>query len=135
MDEIVYDNYPFKAELYAAGDSEYYMIKGLVHKKYEILEENCVTVAILRRVKIVEDEEEKYECDLRGILKIDKSHIYDFLKLKELMEEYYPDCYEKINDIESRNRTSKHNYGHSIFVKPLVLKKREKYILENNQKS
>ena len=137
MEEIVYEGYPFRAEKYAAENSEYYIIKGLVHKKYELLEENCMTVAILRRTKIVEDdiETEEYECDLRGILKIDKSHIYDFLKLKGLMEEYYPDCYEKINDIESRNRTSKHKYGHSIFVRPSMLKKREENILENNQKS
>jgi len=133
MEEIEYDNYPFKAEKYAAGDSEYYMIKGFVHKKYELLEENCMIVAIIKRVKIVENEE--YKCDLRGILKTDKNNIYDFLKLKGLMEEYYPDCYEKINDIESRNRTSKHNYGHSIFVRPSILKKREENILKNNQKS
>ena len=142
MEEIVYDNHPFKGEVYAARDSEYYMIKGYVHPKYRTDEKDCMTVAIVKRVKIVEDEEEKYECDLRGILKIDKNHIYDFSNLKRLMEEYYPDCYEKINDIESLNRTSKHKYGinshkygGSIFVRPSMLKKREENVLKNNQKS
>ncbi|NOQ38416.1 hypothetical protein GQ472_06020 [archaeon] len=136
MDEIVYENHPFKAEIYATGDSEYYMIKGLVHKKYKILEEYCKTVAIVREEKkiIVKDgiKVEKYICDLRGILKPDNNNIYDFLKLKELMEEHYPECYKKINEIESLNRTSKHTHGHSIFLKPSALNKRKETILKSN---
>jgi len=141
MEEIEYEGYPFRAEICSAGDSEYYMIKGLVHPKYRTHEEDCKTVAIVRRTKIVEDdiEIEEYECDLRGILKIDKNYIYDFSNLKRLMEEFYPDCYEKINNIESLNHTSKykhginsHKYGGSIFVRPSMLKKRETIIFKNN---